>query len=160
MIFGFGRPRSPLLIRPAGTQDVRSVSEIHAASFDRPWGLTEFERLMAEETVLTHVAAGGPRDIPEGFVLARLAADEAEILSIAVNPTRRGEGIAGRLLKSQMDMLALNGIRTLFLEVEDANIPALALYQRHRFMEVSRREAYYRKADGSAATALVMRRTF
>jgi [ribosomal protein S18]-alanine N-acetyltransferase len=159
MIFGFGRPRHPLLIRPAGTHDVRAVSEIHAASFDRPWGLTEFERLMAEETVLTHVAAGGTADVPEGFSLARLAADEAEILSIAVNPNRRGEGIAGRLLTTQMDMLALNGIRTLFLEVEDSNAPAQALYRRHGFMEVSRREAYYRKADGSAATALVMRRT-
>jgi ribosomal-protein-alanine N-acetyltransferase len=45
----------------------------------------------------------------------------------------------------------------LFLEVEDSNAPALALYERQGFREVARREAYYRKADGSAATALVMR---
>ena len=53
----------------------------------------------------------------------------------------------------------LNRIRTLFLEVEEGNAPAIALYKRQGFTDVSRRDAYYRKADGSAATAIVMRRT-
>jgi [ribosomal protein S18]-alanine N-acetyltransferase len=160
MIFGFGRPRNALQVRPAEMPDARDVAEIHAISFDRPWGLMEIERLMAEETVLTHVAIGGrDKARAEGFILSRIAADEAEVLSIAVDPRRRGEGIAGRLLKTQMEMLPLNRVRTLFLEVEDGNAPALALYKRCGFAEVARREAYYRKADGSAATALVMRKT-
>jgi [ribosomal protein S18]-alanine N-acetyltransferase len=96
---------------------------------------------------------------PEGFILSRIAADEAEVLSIAVDPKRRGEGIARRLLQTQMEMLPLNRIRTLFLEVEDGNAPALALYKRSGFVEVARREAYYRKSDGSAATAFVMRKS-
>jgi ribosomal-protein-alanine N-acetyltransferase len=157
MIFGFGRSRTPLVIRPAEMSDARAAAEIHALSFDRPWGLMEFERLMAEENILTHVAAD--EKASEGFVLSRLAADEAEILSIATHPRRRGEGIAGRLLSAHREALLLNRIRTLFLEVEDSNAPALALYRRQGFTEVSRREAYYRKADGSAATALVMRKT-
>jgi [ribosomal protein S18]-alanine N-acetyltransferase len=160
MILGFGRPKHPLQIRPAEMRDARAVAEIHAASFDRSWGLMEIERLMSGDTVLTHVAVGGTASAQaEAFILSRIAADEAEVLSIAVDPRRRGEGIARRLLQAQMDMLPLNRVRTLFLEVEDGNAPALALYKRSGFTEVAKREAYYRKADGSAATALVMRRS-
>ncbi len=157
MIFGFGRAKAPLVIRHAEMTDARDVAEIHAASFDRPWGLMEFERLLAEENILTHAAAHDSGT--DGFVLSRVAADEAEILSIAVHPRRRGEGIAGRLLAAHRETLVLNRIRTLFLEVEEGNAPAIALYKRQGFTDVSRRDAYYRKADGSAATAIVMRRT-
>ena len=157
MIFGFGRSKAPLIIRPTEMEDARAVAEIHAASFDRPWGLMEFERLLAEENIVSHAAAHASGT--DGFVLSRLAADEAEILSIAVHPRRRGEGIAGRLLAAHREALLLNRIRTLFLEVEEGNAPAIALYQRQGFADVSRRDAYYRKADGSAATAIVMRKS-
>lgn len=156
MILGFGRSRAPLVVRPAEMEDSRAVAQIHAASFDRPWGLMEFERLLAEEHSLAHVAAS---EAAEGFVLSRVAADEAEVLSIAVQPRRRGEGIAGRLLAAHAQALAHNRVRTIYLEVEEGNAPAIALYRRQGFAEVSRRDAYYRKADGSAATAIVMRRT-
>jgi ribosomal-protein-alanine N-acetyltransferase len=62
-------------------------------------------------------------------------------------------------LTAHTEALSLNRIRTIFLEVEQTNAPALALYKRQGFTEVARRDAYYRLADGSAATALVMRRT-
>jgi len=157
MIFGFGRQRPPLAIRLAQMEDCLPVAEIHAESFDRPWGLMEFERMLAEENILAHIAGG---DEPaEGFVLSRLAGDEAEVLAIAVRPRRRGEGIAGRLLGAHAQALMLSRVRKLFLEVEEGNRAALALYRRQGFSEVARRDAYYRKADGSAATAIVMRRT-
>jgi ribosomal-protein-alanine N-acetyltransferase len=158
MIFGFGRGRTPVVIRPAAMEDAAQIAAIHAASFDRPWGLMEFERLLAEETTLAHAAAASAEPgALAGFVLSRVASDEAEVLSIAVSPDRRGEGLAGRLLDAHREMLRFERARVLFLEVEDSNIPALALYRRQGFIEVSRRQAYYRKSDGSAATALVMR---
>lgn len=158
MIFGFGRSRAALLIRPAAMADAPAISALHASSFDRPWGLMEFERLLAEETTLAHVAASTTgAGAPEGFILSRVAADEAEVLSIAVSPDRRGEGIGGRLMDAHREMLKFERARMLFLEVEDTNASALALYRRQGFQEVARRDAYYRKADGTAATALVMR---
>jgi [ribosomal protein S18]-alanine N-acetyltransferase len=158
MIFGFGRTRAPLVIRPGEMTDASAVAGIHALSFDRPWGLMEFERLLAEENIAAHVAAGSGRGAAaEAFILSRIAADEAEVLSIAVSPDRRGEGVSHRLMRAHREALALNRVRMLFLEVEDRNAAALALYRRQGFQEVSRREAYYRKADGSAATALIMR---
>jgi ribosomal-protein-alanine N-acetyltransferase len=158
MIFGFGKAKSPLIVRQSDMADARAIATLHALSFDRPWGLLEFERLLAEDGIVSHVAAAeSDSGQPKGFVLSRIAADEAEILSIAVAPERRGEGVARRMLEAHRDVLLLSRVRVLFLEVEDSNAPALALYERQGFREVARREAYYRKADGSAATALVMR---
>jgi [ribosomal protein S18]-alanine N-acetyltransferase len=161
MIFGFGKgfSKRTLRVREASMQDAPVITTLHAASFDRPWGLTEIERMLADESILAHVVAGGGQHDPaEGFSLTRIAADEAEILSIAVSPKRRGEGLGRRLIAAQSEMLAVNRVRTLFLEVQEDNASAIALYQRTGFHEVSRRAAYYRKADGSAATAIVMRK--
>jgi [ribosomal protein S18]-alanine N-acetyltransferase len=157
MIFGFRRTHAEPFIRPGKMADVESMAAIHAEGFDRPWGLIEFERLMSAENIIAHVASSGSLGPVEGFVLSRLAADEAEILSIAVAPVARGHGVAAKLLRQHMDALALARVKTLFLEVEEGNTPALRLYARKGFTEVSRRSAYYRKADGSLATALVMR---
>ncbi len=158
MIFGFGKTRAPLIIRPAEMTDAVAIAAVHSRSFDRPWGLMEFERLLAEENVVAHAAAGGtPGAAAEGFVISRLAADEAEILSIAVDPNRRCEGVARRLMEAHREVLRFSRARVLFLEVEEDNAAALALYRRQGFAEVARRDAYYRKADGSAATAIVMR---
>lgn len=158
MIFGFGKSRQPLVIRQAEMRDAPAIAAIHARSFDRAWGLMEFERLLAEENILSHVAAAGAANAEaEAFVLSRIAGDEAEVLSIATLPERRGEGIGRRIMGAHREVLLHSRVRVLFLEVEDGNAAALALYRHQGFQEVSRREAYYRKADGAAATALVMR---
>ncbi|MFT4095516.1 MAG: GNAT family N-acetyltransferase [Rhodoblastus sp.] len=92
-----------------------------------------------------------------GFVLSRHAADEAEILTIVVEPTARKSGIATKLLGCHIARLARMGIASLFLEVDEANEPALALYRRLGFAPVGRRQAYYAKADGSKANALILK---
>jgi [ribosomal protein S18]-alanine N-acetyltransferase len=127
MIFGFGKARAPLVVRQSEMTDASAIAALHAMSFDRPWGLLEFERLLAEENIASHVAApGAGPGRPEGFVLSRIAADEAEVLSIAVSPERRGEGVARRLMEAHREVLLLSRVRVLFLEVEDSNAPALA----------------------------------
>jgi ribosomal-protein-alanine N-acetyltransferase len=93
-----------------------------------------------------------------GFIMSRVAADEAEILSVAVGRTWRGRGIAARLLSLHMRRLAGAGVATVFLEVGEANGPATALYFRAGFTEVSRRENYYDEDAGRATAALVLRR--
>ena len=88
-----------------------------------------------------------------------MAADEAEILTIAVAPKRRGQGLAGQLMRANMAQLQLAGARTWFLEVEAQNVSALALYKRFGFDRVGERKSYYRKADGDAALAFILRRS-
>jgi ribosomal-protein-alanine N-acetyltransferase len=82
--------------------------------------------------------------------------DEAEILTIALAPEARGHGHAGALLSRHLDALSRRGVRQVHLEVEEGNVPAIALYRRHGFRETGRRTGYYRKTDGARASALTM----
>jgi [ribosomal protein S18]-alanine N-acetyltransferase len=95
---------------------------------------------------------------PIGFIISRLAADEAEILSVAVATAQRGRGYSRSLLNQHLGHLAGRGIRRVFLEVEENNEPAVRLYQRAGFRTVGRREQYYRDANGAKLNALVMQR--
>ncbi len=89
-----------------------------------------------------------------GFVVSRIAADQAEILSIAVASDFRGAGLARRLLDVHLRRLAGYGVATVFLEVDEHNAPARRLYAGFGFAKVGRRESYY----AAAAAALVLRR--
>ena len=75
--------------------------------------------------------------------MSRLVEDEAEILSVAVARRQRGRGLARQLLNLHLRRLAGLGARTVFLEVDEHNDPALRLYHRAGFREVSRRPNYY-----------------
>jgi ribosomal-protein-alanine N-acetyltransferase len=134
----------------ATVQDAPELAALHADAFppDQRWG-PDAIRLM-----LDMPGAFGLLLPQRGFVLARVAADEAEILTLAVAPARRRQGDGGALLAAALAQSVLRGARTMFLEVSDRNAPALALYGANGFAEVSRRRRYY--ADGS--DALVLRR--
>ena len=147
-----------LLTRPepafseARPRDAAAIAAIHAASFPRGWGEDELQRLLADRAVMTHRVTAGRQVI--GFVMSRMAAGEAEILSVAIAPAWRGRGLARPLLELHLRRLAGLGTRALFLEVDEHNTPACRLYDRAGFFEVGRRVGYY----GSGATALVLRR--
>lgn len=158
MLGWFSRLLSPATtsIEPAMLRDAAKLSELHRASFHRGWGQGEFEGLLAERNTLTHRLMLGRTVI--GFIISRLAADEAEILSVAVAAGQRGRGYSRELLAIHLGHLAGRGIRRVFLEVEENNQPAVRLYQRTGFHIVSRREQYYRDASGAKLNALVMQR--
>jgi ribosomal-protein-alanine N-acetyltransferase len=142
----------------ARPRDAAALSAVHAHAFVHGWSETEFERLLSEKNTLGHLArTDGGRGAAIGFVLSRLVQDEAEILVVAVNPLARGRGLARRLVDTHLSRLAALGVRQVFLEVEEGNVPALRLYRRAGFREVGRRAGYYRRAEQSAA-ALVLGR--
>ena len=157
---------SEWLIRPAPAPRVEALetghagtlAEIHAGAFARPWSALDFERLLADETVLADGLFLGRRSEPSGFVASRIGADEAEVLSVALSRSARGKGCAAVLLRAHLDGLAQRRVRSVHLEVEDGNVPALSLYRRLGFVEVGRRVGYYQRPDGSRATALTMTR--
>ena len=151
--FGRAQPR----LAPAAPQDAVAMAALHAKAFQRGWGENEFERLLAEPNILADRATVG-RDLI-AFSLSRLAADEAEILSIAVAPAWRRRGLAARLLELHLRRLAGRGVARLFLEVDESNIAARRLYARVHFRDVGRRPAYYAGAASQpASAALTMRR--
>jgi ribosomal-protein-alanine N-acetyltransferase len=136
--------------------DAADIAALHAVSFRRGWSEDEVETLLIDRAVLAHRARLGRQFA--GFILSRRAADEAEILSVAIDPRRRGRGIAGRMLDLHLRRLAGLAIRTVFLEVDEANESARRLYARAGFTEVGRRAGYYPKPDGRTSAAMVLRR--
>src|SRR5262249_53438442 len=141
----------------ARADDAAVLSARHGSGFLHAWSESEFERLLADRAVIAHIARTGNRGAPLGFLLSRRAADEAEILTVAVAPSARGAGIARALLTRHLGRLAALCTRRVFLEVDDGNRPALRLYARAGFLEIGRRAGYYARAEGSG-TALTLRR--
>jgi [ribosomal protein S18]-alanine N-acetyltransferase len=139
----------------ATMRDAPRLAQLHGASFHRGWGESEFESMLSERNTLVHCLRLAGR--PIGFAVSRMGADEAEILSIAVDAGHRGKGLSRKLLLTHLGHLAARGIRTIFLEVEENNQPARRLYERGGFAIVGRRERYYRQG-GEQLNALLMRR--
>jgi ribosomal-protein-alanine N-acetyltransferase len=128
--------------------DARHLAVLHAAAFERPWDEPAFEALLVTFNVFGLLLDG------QGFILCRAVADEAEILTLAVAPTVRRNGVGRALVEAAADLARARGADSLFLEVAATNTAALALYASAAFETAGLRRAYY--ADG--ADALVMRR--
>ena len=144
--------RSAPTLSEAQPNDAAAIAALHTASFQRGWGEDEVYRLLIDKTVIAHRVMTGRTMI--GFILSRLAGGEAEILSIAIAPRQRGRGLARPLLDLHLRRQAGLGARAVFLEVDEHNAAARALYRRAGFYDVGRRQGYYQ----SGASALVLRR--
>lgn len=157
MISIFGNPRTS--VREAQVADCDTLSELHGEAFRRGWSAAEFEALLVQEGVHALIADHGrwwKRRQPAGFVLYRMAVDEAEILSIAVARACRRRGIARQLMDEALRDLYRERVRVLHLEVEDGNLAAMGLYQALDFRETNRRPGYYAQTSGSRRGALMM----
>jgi [ribosomal protein S18]-alanine N-acetyltransferase len=155
----FRRAKPAARIAPLGTEHAGRLAAIHGQAFRQPWSAVDIEGLLAQRQVLCDGLFLGHRTEPDGFVLSRIVADEAEILSVAMAPDARGKRHAGPLLTHHLEELVRAGARTIHLEVEESNAPALAVYRRLGFREVGRREGYYGNTDGTRTAALTMSRT-
>jgi [ribosomal protein S18]-alanine N-acetyltransferase len=143
-------------VEPATPADAPRLAQVHGACFHRGWGESEFDSMLAETNTLVHRLRLGRKTV--GFAVSRIGADEAEILSVAIDPRCRGLGLSRNLLLTHLGYLAGRGVRTIFLEVEENNRPALRLYKRAGFAVVGRRERYYQEQGGEQLNALLMRR--
>lgn len=140
------RPEAP--VRLAGLADAELMAAIHAEAFDAGtrWGTDIFRLQLALPGVVGLVHEDG------GVVLLRVAADEAEILTLGVAPAARRRGVAALLLSNAIEIARRAGASALFLEVSVLNEAARALYARAGLAEVGRRRRYY--ADQSDALVL------
>ncbi|NGP16813.1 ribosomal protein S18-alanine N-acetyltransferase [Devosia aurantiaca] len=153
-----------LWLAPAGLHiemgeagDAREMARIHALGFYRGWPAEEFSTFLADRMTPVYVACDARRRIA-GFALIRVVVDEAELLTIAVDPKWRGKKIGRALLDAVFADMMMSPAKRMFLEVEEGNIPAVRLYKQQGFKTISTRKGYYPQPDGSAATALVMAR--
>ncbi len=146
-----------LHIEPAQLGDAGELARLHQQGFYRGWPRDEFTAFLSEAATPAYVACDAKRRIV-GFAMLRLAGDEAELLTIAVDTKWRGKHIGTALLQAVFADLLMSPVRRMFLEVDEQNPAAIKLYNRQGFVQIGSRKGYYAKADGSAATALVMAR--
>jgi ribosomal-protein-alanine N-acetyltransferase len=146
-------------LRPLGALEFDLASELHRDAFgpmgERVWTRQDIAELLASPGVSGLLLQADGRGI--GFVLWRAAADEAELLTIAVHPSHRRRGAGRALLGAVVDHLRTAGVRRLFLEVGVDNPAASALYDQAGFQPVGRRAAFYGRGQAPAADAIVMR---
>lgn len=141
-----GAPNAGVQVATPAWADV--MATIHASAFPPydAWDADAFRTQLALPGVTGLVHADG------GVILVRLAADEAEILTLAVAPEVRRRGIAYQLIQAAIQHLSALGAVILFLEVSTSNTSALALYDRCGFQQVGQRRNYY--LDGTDAFVL------
>ena len=127
------------------------MAALHAASFTtpRPWSEAEITDLLASPLVIALTR-------PHGFLLGRVVAGEAELLTVAVDPAERRQGTGAALVAGFLTESRARHAESAFLEVAESNTPARALYARHGFAPAGKRRAYYHAPDGSAQDALVL----
>lgn len=158
--FPFDNMRSrSFVIEPIIRDDSGQLAALHALTFRQPWSDDDFHALLVEDNVFGFIAReeGNRKAMGGGFVVARLVLDEAEILTIAVAPVAQRKGLGHALMDATLRHLHNARASMLFLEVDELNIPALALYRRLGFKQVGNRPGYYQTAAGRSA-ALTMRR--
>ena len=130
------------------------MARLHALAFvmPRPWSAAEIADLLASPFCFALVAEGG-------FVMGRVIAGEAELLTIAVDPARQGAGIGRGLMQRFLAEVAQRQGSHAFLEVAETNAAARALYLRAGFCESGRRRGYYHDETGKSVDAIVMNRS-
>lgn len=130
------------------------MAALHAACFTtpRPWSAVEIASLL--DSPLTFALTE-----PNAFLMCRVVAGEAELLTLAVSPTNRRQGIAHRLMQAFLTECRARAADSVFLEVAEPNLPARSLYAAHGFTKSGIRRAYYHTPDGQAQDALVLARS-
>lgn len=139
-------------IREATPYDAEAMAAVHEACFERPWSAAEIDRMMLEGFGLICEEAAA-------FLLGRVTLGEAEILTVAVDPSFRLQGHGRRLVEAAIEAARDQGAEMIFLEVAADNATAISLYHAAGFQLVGKRPGYYHRAEGSSADALVMKLT-
>lgn len=148
-------------------RDVELMASVHARAFAKGWTADAFAGLIARSGAQAYgsehgfilMQALGPiaqtQNEPEQAHQAEQY--QGEILTLAVVPSMRRQGLAGQLIVTAQSAM---GLAHILLEVSAANHAAQALYAKHGFRVIGRRKAYYLEADGSRVDALAMRGVF
>jgi ribosomal-protein-alanine N-acetyltransferase len=128
-----------------------ALARLHATAFatPRPWTASEFATLLASPHVFLTVQ-------PHAFALGRVIADEAELLTIATDPTKRRQGLGRNTLTGFEVEAKARGAASAFLEVAANNTAALALYLGNDWTISGTRPAYYATPDGTRIDAQIL----
>ncbi|MBX3565972.1 MAG: GNAT family N-acetyltransferase [Sphingomonas sp.] len=136
-------------LREGGVHDLPHVAGIMRDAFDprfgEAWTSAQCMGMLSLPGVWLVIASLGEQDM--GFALARIAADEAELLLLATRPSARRRGMGGALLRAVIEEARARHATRIHLEVRSGN-DAVELYRREGFAKVGERRDYYRGKAG------------
>jgi ribosomal-protein-alanine N-acetyltransferase len=142
---------STIAFRVAPPNDAALLAQLHAQCFDEAWDEVAFAGFLRDSFTFALIANDS-----QAFIVVRAAADESEILSLGTRPGSRRTGLARALVNAGAAEAHRRGARWMFLEVATDNEAALALYGQAGFASVGRRPAYYIRAEGRTADAVIL----
>jgi len=136
--------------------DWPALAQLHARCFpDEPWSVAAWESLTAIDGTLV-LGAAEPGGCLRAFCALRRQFEEAEVISIGVDPAHRRLGHGRQLLQGGLALLSAMGTERVVLEVAEDNAEALALYRSLGFAPIGRRRGYYRRVDGRTGDAALL----
>ena len=127
---------------------VAQVAALEKVCFSMPWSENSIRSELTNPLSLWLVAE--EENVVLGYIGSQAVMDEADVMNVAVDPARRREGVARKLVQALVTALNENGVHALLLEVRASNEPAKALYERQGFIQVGRRPNYYRNPKEDA----------
>jgi ribosomal-protein-alanine N-acetyltransferase len=139
----------------ATSSDAATLAQAHGLGFDDPWSETAFAELFAGAGAYGFLAWEEAR--PVGMIACRVILEDAEVLTLAVDPQRRGRGLGRALLDASVLFARQMGATAMFLEVAVDNAPALSLYLHAGFVRAGLRKDYYDRGAAGSADAAAMR---
>ena len=151
-------PHVPVVARTMSHDDLPQVSDIERRSYDYPWSHGVFRDCLLAGYCCIVLERG---DAVTGYGILSVAAGEAHILNLCVDPDHRRLGYGDRLLDEILLRARAAGVREIFLEVRPSNATALSLYRKKGFRQIANRRAYYQARDGredAAVLSLVLKR--
>ena len=143
-------------ILDATAGDAHDLAALYAEALPPGWPAPELAAACTDANRAVLKAADSA--LLHGFIILQFAADEAEILAIAVAKDRRRLGYAASLLRGGIRACQSQFSSCIYLEVAESNVPARKLYEKFGFLVIGRRENYYRTPSSAPETALIMRR--
>jgi len=141
-----------LQLRAMRWADLHQIMDIELRAYPFPWTLGVFRDCLRAGYIAQIVEY---EHIPVGYGVISVAAEEAHLLNLSIDPDYQAQGYGRYLLRALLDMAYQRGARRVFLEVRPSNAPALALYHSEGFNEIGLRRRYY-PARPEREDALVM----
>ena len=130
------------------------IAVLHRVCFEDAWNEESIGEILNMAGAIG-LLVWAKKTRPQGFILLRVAADEAEIISIGVIPEARQKGLASILIKEAIKRVLMSNATKMLFEVAENNVAARAFYEKFGFKIVGRRSGYYRQSSKKNLDALV-----
>lgn len=145
----------PVVVRRMVHDDLADIADIERRSYDFPWSHGVFrDCLLAGYNCLVLVHD----DRPVGYGILSVAAGEAHVLNLCIDPAHRARGYGEQLLDAMLHISRGAGVREIFLEVRPSNETAIRLYRKKGFHQIASRPSYYQATHGREDAAVLVRK--